>query len=359
MLFNNALVGGLMLAGYASAKPPPVNALFKRSADIDHVLRRDADMMATLTKRQDANGAASAPQISSSPASGDPAKADLAKWEEQTKAACGTALTALNGQASNPSGIAVCYNLPFLDNQTGIFQAELRMYNVSAPIDPWVGITAGDVSMALSYLGATVQTMNGTFAKRDIADGSYPPIKERAVAGQLVERQTAAPNELKVLMYVGKINSNLMGSAMTQYVPDYPPPYDQTNPLSRATLQPLLIPTIELTARNPTSGQDVSATLSSQEASFVNGVFAKQTTPTPTDAAALASASAAVNSAAPFVVPGQTLDPRVTKAGLIVTLTWAVGFITIYGLGTYGRIQFREQYRRRVKNEVAKNLRTI
>jgi hypothetical protein len=90
----------------------------------------------------------------------------------------------------------------------------------------------------------------------------------------------------------------------------------------------------------------------------VNGVFAKQAT-SATDAAAAAAASAAVQSAAPFVVPGQTLDGRVTKAGLIVTLTWAVGFMSVVGLGTFGRIQFREQYRRRMKNEVARNMRTI
>lgn len=124
-------------------------------------------------------------------------------------------------------------------------------------------------------------------------------------------------------------------------------------------MQPLLIPNIELSAKNPVSGQDVKATLSSQEASFVNGVFAKQGTGTPTDAAALASASAAAISAAPFVVPGQRLDPRVTKAGVIVTLIWTVGFVGVVGLGTYGRIQFREQYRRRVKNEEARTMRTI
>ena len=73
----------------------------------------------------------------------------------------------------------------------------------------------------------------------------------------------------------------------------------------------------------------------------------------------MASASAAVISAAPFVVPGQTLDPRVTKAGLIVTLVWTFGFIGVVGLGTYGRIQFREQYRRRVKTDAARDMRTI
>lgn len=218
MLFNNALAGALLLAGYASAKPNAVNALFGRSQDIEDVLRRDVDILATLTERQDPNGAQSAPKISTTPASGDASKADLAKWEEQTKAACQNALKGLNGQASNPSGIAVCYNLPFLDNQTGIFQAELRMYNVSAPINPWTGVTAGDVSMTLSYLGATVQNMNGTFAKRE-EQLFWPPIKEREVDGMLVERQdNGGPSELKVLMYVGKVNSNLMGSAMTQYV---------------------------------------------------------------------------------------------------------------------------------------------
>ncbi|KAF2639570.1 hypothetical protein P280DRAFT_41112 [Massarina eburnea CBS 473.64] len=336
MLFNTALLGGLLLAGSALAKPYH-SAHLRRSNDLEDVLRRDADVMATLTHRQDANGAAAAaPQTT--PASGDAAKADLAQWEEQTKAACTQRLMTLNGQASNPSGIAVCYNLPFLDNQTGIFQAELRMYNISAPIAPWTGIQASDVSMTLSYLGATVQSMNGTFAKREI---SYPPIKERGVDGMLVERQSAnMPIELKVLNYVGKINSNLMGTAMTQ-----------------ATLQPLLIPQIDLVAKN-SAGQDQSTTLSSQEASFVNGVFAKQAATGITDAQAQASASAAVASVAPFKLPGTGIG-EVGPQGVIITGVWMVAFTLVVGLGTFGRIQFREQYRRRVKNEMVRDVRTI
>jgi hypothetical protein len=172
-------------------------------------------MLASLAHRQDANNVQirQAPP-STTPASGDAAKADLTQWEAQTQLACETALQALNGQASNPTGLAICYNLPFLDNTTGIFEAELRLYNVSAPINPWAGVIASDVSMTLSYLGATVQSMNGTVIKRDIA---WPPVRE-----SLVERQSSGsstgPVELKVLSYVGRINSNLMGSAMTQYV---------------------------------------------------------------------------------------------------------------------------------------------
>ncbi|KAH9870985.1 hypothetical protein J1614_006559 [Plenodomus biglobosus] len=336
MLFKNVIVSSLLAAGHAAAfKGDQVNALLSPSEDVEEVLRRDAAMMATLTRRQDSNPADTAPLASLTPGSGDASQINLAEWEEQTRTACMDTLSNLNGQASNPSGIAVCYNLPFLDNQTGVFQAELRMYNVSAPIDPWTGVTAADVSMTLSYLGATVQNMAGNFTKRDL---SWPPIKE----GMLVERQNInTMTELKVLMYVGRVNTNLMGSAMTQ-----------------EALQPLLIPQIDLAARNPSTGQDVETTLSSGEASFVNGVFARAANgPTNADPNAAASASAAVQSAAPFVVPGMSL--AFFPIGLVITSVWALFFFLAVGLGTYGRIQFRDQYRRRVRMEMARGVRTI
>jgi hypothetical protein len=98
--------------------------------------------------------------------------------------------------------------------------------------------------------------------------------------------------------------------------------------------------------------------LSSTEASFVNGIFSKAgTAPTNADPQAAASASAVVASAAPFVIPGTTL--AFVPIGLIVTSTWAILFFIAVGLGTYGRIQFRDQYRRRVKAEMARGVKTI
>jgi hypothetical protein len=216
------LLGGLLIAGYASASSRHI--LFPRRHDLGHILQRDSDdLVATLTRRQDAEDSDDEddePQVSTTPASGDAAMADLEKWEADTQAACNSALTQLNGQPSNPTGLAVCYNLPFLDNQTGVFLAELRLYNVTAPIDPWTGVSAGDINLALSYLGASVQNTNGTFNKRD--EMQFAPIRARAENSLLIEkRQNAAggtPEQLKVLMYVGRINSNLMGTAMTQYV---------------------------------------------------------------------------------------------------------------------------------------------
>ncbi|KAJ4315229.1 hypothetical protein N0V94_006047 [Neodidymelliopsis sp. IMI 364377] len=342
MLFKTTALIGLLTAGHAAAfKLGQVDTVLRRGQDLEEVLRRDAGLLATLTQRQDANAADTAPLASLTPASGDASKADLQKWEEQTRAACMQTLGNLNGQASNPSGIAVCYNVPFLDNSTGVFQAELRMYNVSAPVDPWQSVTAADVSMTLSYLGATVQAMNMNNTKREVSEAQD---RARRNGGTLVERQTiTGMTELKTLMYVGKINSNLMGPAMTQ-----------------DALQPLLVPQIDLAARNPTTNADVTTTLSNKEARFVNGVFAQKAdanAPSNADPTAAAAATSAVFLAAPFVVPGTAL--AFFPIGLIVTSIWTGFFILAVGLGTYGRIQFRDQYRRRMNAEKARSVRTI
>lgn len=214
MLFHSILIGGLLAAGHANAvKLRTVNALLQRN-DVERDLLGDAERIATLTRRQDTTPPDNAPLASVSPATGDASMINLKQWEADTKQACMDSLSNLNGQASNPSGIAVCYNLPFLDNTTGVFQAELRMYNVSAPIDPWVGVTAADVSMTLSYLGATVQNMPGNFTKRDL---TWPPVRREISDGLLIERQNVnTMTEMKVLMYVGRINSNLLGAAMSE-----------------------------------------------------------------------------------------------------------------------------------------------
>ncbi|KAL5114072.1 hypothetical protein ACEQ8H_008049 [Pleosporales sp. CAS-2024a] len=339
MFFKTVLIGGLLAAGHANAiKLRDVSTLLQRSNHVERDLLGNAQHIATLTRRQDSSAAGTGPLASILPASGNASNADTAQWEAETKKACMETLGKLNGKATNPSGIVVCYNLPFLDKTTGVFQAELRMYNMSAPVRPWVGITAADVSLTLSYLGATVQNMAGNFSKRDIG---YPPVRREVGEGLLVERQsTKTLTEMKVLMYVGRVNSNLLGPAMNV-----------------ASLKRLLVPEIDLSATNPVSGEQVETTLSG-DATFVNGIFAKAANgPTNVAPGVAASASADVQSAAPFVVPGQHIE--IAPIGVSITCAWAGLFFLVVGGGTYGRIQFREQYRRRIRTEAARGVRTI
>jgi hypothetical protein len=119
-----------------------------------------------------------------------------------------------------------------------------------------------------------------------------------------------------------------------------------------------LIPVVTLNATN-SAGRAVTATLSSDEATFVSGIFSDTANAT-SAAAAAASASAAASAVAaaqPFQMPGTTI--AIFPIGAIITGVWALLGVGTVTYGTIGRIQFRELYRRRVARVENKGLFTI
>jgi hypothetical protein len=135
------------------------------------------------------------------------------EWNTQTMAACTTALSILNGNASNPSGMAACYNLPYLDNTTGVFQADLRLYSVSAPSGSFANIPSQDVMVGLSYVGATVSAVNASTLMRRgdlVSLISWP----RSVDGGLKKRQSTNLTLTQSYAFVGQINKDLLTTNM-------------------------------------------------------------------------------------------------------------------------------------------------
>jgi hypothetical protein len=113
--------------------------------------------------------------------------------------------------------------------------------------------------------------------------------------------------------------------------------------MNSTDLMALLIPTIQLGADK--DGVQVSTNLtSSSMIFFVSGIFQGQSDAGAAAAVPTAAAAAAVK-AAGFVLPGTTLG--IFPVGLIITSVWALLFVGAVGYGTWGRIQFREQFRKR------------
>jgi hypothetical protein len=132
------------------------------------------------------------------------------KWDAQTAAACEASLATLNGVASNPAGMAVCYNLPYLDNSTGIFQADLRLYMISDPTGDFSGVPADKVSVGLQYFGASVQTISPSELKRrDIESRPYARSES-----ERRKRDAMQPSLLQSYAFIGQINKNLMSPNM-------------------------------------------------------------------------------------------------------------------------------------------------
>ena len=108
-----------------------------------------------------------------------------ASWDRTTEAACMDALSGLDGVASNPSGMAACYNTQSLDNITGIFSADLRIYEVSAPTGDWLRTTDDGIRLGLNYVHASVTQKSTTKRVQE----SYPSNEEvRNVFGRRSNR---------------------------------------------------------------------------------------------------------------------------------------------------------------------------
>lgn len=168
-------VGSLVAEGYLSGRSP--RSLESRMAD-DAMDRIIVSRQLTPNVQFNANGTV-----------------NMAAWDAQVNAACEAALSKLS-EASNPSGTCTCYNLPVLNNATGAFEADLRLYQISQARAEFAGIPADQVQVALSYNGASVS-----------------PVSAATAGAKVVGRQTASGKNLKLLqtyLFIGQIDANKM-----------------------------------------------------------------------------------------------------------------------------------------------------
>lgn len=234
---------------------------------------------------------------------------DIATWNKETSAACNEALSKLD-LASNPSGTCVCYNIPVLNNDTGAFEADLRLYQLSEPTGVFAGVPAEKIMVVVKY----------------------PNAEFGAVDEKSLKRRALTPGrrgELRLLQQYflkGQINRNIMQGSMDQL-----------------TMEALVLPTITLTGVN-LQGQTISTNVSSNEAVFVNGEFSNAVFMSDVTKAQFAvddMVLALKNGTVAFVMPGVTL--LVFPIGLIIASVWMAIGIAVIGFTTYERIQYRDR----------------
>ncbi|KAI1255588.1 hypothetical protein MGN70_002703 [Eutypa lata] len=241
---------------------------------------------------------------------------DLAIWDTETSALCEKHLSQLS-VATNPSGTAICYNLPSLDTTTGAFMADLRLYQVSTPSGDFSGISPEEIQVGVQYDGASVSPINQT-------------INARSVEEALKKRQTITPTLLQSYMMVGQVDMSRMPS-----------------PLTIGGVEALVMPQVTLSAREAT------ATVSPNEAAFINGVFSRDVVMSDFGLAQLAVDNITAqyqNGTVAFIVPGVNI--LIFPIGLIITAIWTVVGFAAYGFGTYERYAYRDAYRRRKNREM-------
>ncbi|CAK7262674.1 hypothetical protein SEPCBS119000_000097 [Sporothrix epigloea] len=244
-------------------------------------------------------------------------KIDMTAWDHTATTACNAALAKLS-KSSNPSGRCVCYNLPALDNSTGKFEADLRLYQLSVPWGEFEGILPENVHMSYKYNDASVSPITTTSASSLATRDDIPG-------------KNATLQPLQRYLFAGRINQDMMYTDMTI-----------------ARLQALVMPVVTLTGTD-SAGQTVATNVSLNEAAFVAGIFS---TSVVLSNATLAQAAVddvvhgLHNGTVAFVLPGVQLI--LFPIGLIIVSVWLAIGLAFIGFGMVERISYRNQYRQQV-----------
>lgn len=230
-----------------------------------------------------------------------------------TTDACIKSMSAMTS-VSNAPGFAACYNiLDWHQNMGGMFQADLRLFKFSDPVDQFATVPMNDITVQLVYPNSTQFSILGT-QKRSLST---------------LQRRQSGPQEVQQFSLVGNFKMQL----------DF-------KKLNNTQLMSLLIPQIMLNAN--VNGSAVQSQLQAKDSVyFITGQFKGEASPQAALMAANpAMAVTAIEVSKGFVLPGTTFG--IFPTGLIVTGIWCIIFILAFGLGTLGRMQHRDVYRKRV-----------
>lgn len=235
-------------------------------------------------------------------------------WSEAVNPACAQALGTLR-QATNPSGACVCYNIISLDMDNWRFEADLRLFEVSPARGDFTGIPVESMRVFVNYNGAEANGTNIT-----------------ATASSRTGAPNDGPRLNQVYRLKGQIDTTRVDSNMTV-----------------SALEIILMPIITLRGPNSSAEtREVRTPVSSNEAAFLAGVFSSQSVMSDFAAAQLAVDTVMEemrNGTVAFVLPGTQI--MVFPVGLVITGTWLLIGLSVYGFGTFERMQYAEMYKTR------------
>lgn len=178
------------------------HALHRRHESLETVVRREAqdfvdshlDARGEVLPRNTSTGSNSNP-------SGIPANLNDAAVNATLAMACTSALSNIT-TVSNAAGLAGCYNILFLNNQTGVFEADLRLYQISEPSGMFAGIQTTEINPEASFPDAAISVSSSKVRRNTLA----------------TRQSNNTMVQLQQYTLVGQVDKTLTLTKLSQYV---------------------------------------------------------------------------------------------------------------------------------------------
>lgn len=133
----------------------------------------------------------------------DPSNIDQTLIDAALSAACDKALDPVR-RVPNNAGVLACYNIPFLNTQTGVFESDLRLFQFSPPKGDFKKINPTELSLQLSYPNAAFSTVPKASQRRK---------REPKATGR---DDPLSRTPLETFLFVGQISKTLTLSKLTE-----------------------------------------------------------------------------------------------------------------------------------------------
>lgn len=169
--------------------------IFRQSTNLRETAIRDAFSLLrigygvekrTASPQQDAPSRSATEQNPPTGTSGlaPPPVFDEQKFNAAADKACLKALDDLV-TVVNPSGMAACFNIPYFDNKTGAFEADIRVYKLTEAVGEFAGIPLSEYALKMNIPQATISNPRRLVDKTRNDQGEVKLLEEFRNFGQI------------------------------------------------------------------------------------------------------------------------------------------------------------------------------
>lgn len=196
-----AILSSLLIAASTTVSAfsiPSIHDVTHHTISSDFLITRRQSSIPASTKNNTTNSTAT---------TGSP-------YEAAITSSCTSALSLLAGKPESASGMSLCYNIISLNNSTGVFKSDLRLFKVAEPRDGWKNVSMKNIVPSVNWRGSGASLMGsqwGLNAPKNTTEGTNIVRRDTHLARRA---EKGGPALMESYSFIGQINPEFLNRTM-------------------------------------------------------------------------------------------------------------------------------------------------